>query len=209
VKILPVINTPAGLPHVLSKDDTYGNYHFRANTIFHPNTWAMTRNPTLYPSPNTFNPARWLTPSYPTFRSPLSHYPSLSFTPMPIFGYGPRRCPGIHIAEKSLFIQAAYIGWACTLKLKPGVSIDEDELFATTEAATGIASGLGFASGMGTPLAPKRWDFDVLPRKDREQVVRSEALIAAELDPLGPGKGGRRRVERIAFKREGGWNPSF
>jgi len=168
----------------------------------------MTRNPSLYPSPNTFNPARWLTPSYPTFRSPLSHYPSLSMTPMPIFGYGPRRCPGMYIAERNLFIQAAFIGWACTLKPKEGVSVNEDELFTTAEMSNGLATGLT-PMGMGNLLAPKRWDFEVLPREGREQVVRREALRAAELDPLGPVKGGRRRVERIAFKRQGGWNPSF
>jgi hypothetical protein len=115
----------------------------------------------------------------------------------------------MHIAERSLFIQAAYIGWACTLKLKPGVRIDADDLFTAAETSTGMASGFGFASGMGTPLAPKRWDFDVLPRKGREQVVRREALSAAERDPLAAVGTVGRRVERIAFKREGGWNPSF
>lgn len=131
---------------------------------------------------------------------------------MPIFGYGPRRCPGLHIAERSLFIQAAFIGWACTLKLKPGARIGEDELFTASKMTSATATGIGMTSGLGkgTPLAPKRWDFDIVPRKGRESVVKQEALSAAERDPLGSGGArGRRRVERIAFKREGGWNPSF
>ena len=114
----------------------------------------------------------------------------------------------MYIAERNLFIQAAFIGWACTLKPKEGVSVNEDELFTTAEMSNGLATGLT-PMGMGNLLAPKRWDFEVLPREGREQVVRREALRAAELDPLGPVKGGRRRVERIAFKRQGGWNPSF
>lgn len=157
----------------------------------------MTHNPSLYPSPNTFNPARWLTPSYPTFRSPLSRYPSLSLMPMPLFGYGPRRCPGMHIAERSLFIQAAYIGWACTLVSKPDAGITADDFTTAQMGMTGLVS------------APKRWAFDVVPRKGREVVVRREALLAADKDPLKTGAGVMRRVERIAFKREGTFNPSY
>ena len=173
----------------------------------------MTRDSSLYPSPHTFNPARWLTPSYPTFRSPLSHYPSLSLAPMPIFGFGPRRCPAVHIAERSLFIQAAFIGWACTLKLKPGVTINENELFTAAGAmSSATVTGLGITNAMGMAIisAPKQWEFDIVPRKGREHVVRREAVSAAEGDPLRSREAaGRRRVERIAFKREGGWNPSF
>jgi cytochrome P450 len=77
---------------------------------------AIHRDLNLYPDPESFNPARWLEPSYPTYREPITTYPTLqNFS---AFGFGRRICPGLNIAERSLNIVAARIAWACEISSK-------------------------------------------------------------------------------------------
>lgn len=103
--------TAGGVPHKLVKDDIYDGYFIPAGTNIHANQWAIHRDDALYPDPETFNPERWLDPSYPTYKEPLTTFPNLqNFSS---FGFGRRICPGQNIAERSLNILAARIVWAC------------------------------------------------------------------------------------------------
>ncbi|KAF8712198.1 cytochrome P450, partial [Rhizoctonia solani] len=56
------------------------------------NVWAITRDESVYVDPEKFNPDRFLDPDVP-------HAPA--------FGWGRRKCPGIHFGETSLFITIA------------------------------------------------------------------------------------------------------
>lgn len=67
----------------------------------------------VYPDQQLFNPARWLDPSYPTYKEPLTTYPNChNFTS---FGYGRRACPGYDYAERALVIMVAQMAWACNI----------------------------------------------------------------------------------------------
>lgn len=71
---------------------------------------AITRDPTLYPSPDTFSPSRWLSPTSPCFLSPLSSYPTIKgFT---TFGYGRRVCQGVDLVEAELLVGIGGMAWA-------------------------------------------------------------------------------------------------
>ena len=68
----------------------------------------------MYPDGKSFNPARWLEPAYPTYKTPLSVYPNChNFA---AFGYGRRACPGVEFAERSLVILIAKLGWAVNVR---------------------------------------------------------------------------------------------
>ncbi|CAE6414741.1 unnamed protein product [Rhizoctonia solani] len=86
--------TPIGVPHTCYQDDTYKGYHIPKGAIVIGNAWAMTRDPLVYENPEVFDPDRYLDPS-----TPLS----------PVFGWGRRRCPGVHFAQASVFIAIASI----------------------------------------------------------------------------------------------------
>jgi pseurotin biosynthesis cytochrome P450 monooxygenase len=71
-------------------------------------------DPVMYPDQSTFNPARWLEPSYPTYKEPLTIYPNCQ--DLASFGYGRRACPGYNFAERTLVIMVARIAWALHIK---------------------------------------------------------------------------------------------
>lgn len=108
-RVWPV--TPAGVPHQLIKDDTYSGYHLPADSVVHLVTWSCGRDETRYPDPDIFNPDRWLDPKFPTYREPLTEYPTLTNTLM--FGAGRRQCPGMAVGTRNVYIQAMMLAWAC------------------------------------------------------------------------------------------------
>ena len=60
----------------------------------------MVRNPELYPEPEAFRPERFLVPADEQTEKlcdPRNY----------VFGFGRRRCPGLHLIEQSLWIVMA------------------------------------------------------------------------------------------------------
>ena len=115
--------TAGGIPHMTTRDDVYEGFWIPKGTNVHANQWLVThfaalfccliqielktpraihRDPELYPDPDSFNPARWLEPAYPTYCEPLSTYPNLQN--ISAFSFGRRICPGLNIAERLLNI---------------------------------------------------------------------------------------------------------
>ncbi|USP75348.1 uncharacterized protein yc1106_02622 [Curvularia clavata] len=113
--------TAGGLPHTLTRDDVYEmkdgrRLFFPARSNFHPVQWSIHREPNRYPDPDNFRPERCLEKGWPTFKEPLTQYPSLqNFS---AFGFGRRICPGLNIAEQSLYILISRIAWCCNLSCK-------------------------------------------------------------------------------------------
>ncbi|KIW10225.1 hypothetical protein PV08_11186 [Exophiala spinifera] len=156
--------TAGGVPHELIKDDVYEGYFFPAGTNVHANQWAIHRDPELYPSPDEFNPARWLEPEYPTFREPLTKFPNLQN--YSCFGFGRRICPGMNIAENSLHLLVARIAWAATISPKPGVTVPEYD----------------YTSGFN--VQPKPFTFNLEARNGRDAIIQRVWDAGKGRDPL-------------------------
>ncbi|KAI1117149.1 cytochrome P450 2C3 [Nemania sp. NC0429] len=109
---------PTGIPHAVEKDDVYNGYFIPAGATIHALEWAMTRDEEMYPDGETFNPARWLEPGYPTYREPLTAYPKLSGFSQ--FGFGRRTCQGIPLVEQDLFLSMGGMAWAFDIRKKRG-----------------------------------------------------------------------------------------
>ena len=74
-------------------------------------TVAFTRNPQLYPEPEEFRPERWLESSYPTYKEPLTRYPTIS-AGNTAFGFGRRACLGQDLTEIETFTVMGAVAWA-------------------------------------------------------------------------------------------------
>lgn len=161
-RVWPV--TPAGVPHMLTQDDVYEGYHLKAGTVVHLVTWATGRDPERYPDPDSFKPERWLEPSYPTYREPLTEFPTLLNTMM--FGAGRRSCPGMLVGAKNVYIQVMMLVWACNLrraKDKKGEEI--------------VPPFYDFVSGFN--VFPKPFKFKMSPRSETRMKMVEEAYQKA------------------------------
>ncbi|KAF9568160.1 cytochrome P450 [Agrocybe pediades] len=99
--------SPLALPHAVTKDDIYNGCFIPAGAVVMGNTWAVTRDPTLFSDPDRFNPDRYL----PYFDKSIPHDPkNLPLSPHEFaFGYGRRICAGLHYADAMFFISMARV----------------------------------------------------------------------------------------------------
>ncbi|KAK0726719.1 cytochrome P450 [Lasiosphaeria miniovina] len=107
---------PTGIPHAIEKDDIYNGYFIPAGATIHALEWGITRDEQMYPDAENFNPRRWLDPSFPTFREPLTQYPNLNGFSQ--FGFGRRTCQGIPVVEQDLFLTMGGMAWAFDVRKK-------------------------------------------------------------------------------------------
>ncbi|KAL1873476.1 hypothetical protein VTK73DRAFT_924 [Phialemonium thermophilum] len=101
---------PTGIPHAAEKDDVYNGYFIPARATIHALEWGITRDESVYPDPETFNPERWLSPLYPTYREPLTRHPNLDGYSQ--FGFGRRTCQGVPVVEQDLLLSVGGMAWA-------------------------------------------------------------------------------------------------
>jgi len=87
----------------------------------------MSQNPTTYSSspPSVYDPSRWLDPSSPNFKSPLTEHPRLKGHH--IFGRGKRVCPGQDLAEAELLVFCGNLVKHFDLGKKDGIEIGPDQ----------------------------------------------------------------------------------
>ncbi|KAI9568147.1 cytochrome P450 [Boletus coccyginus] len=92
---------PLGIAHRATEDIIWGDYCIPAGTRVFGNHWAISRNPDVFPNPDTFDLTRWLT-SDGNLRNDIK---------FPAFGFG----------RRSLFINTVFSLWSFHL------SVDESE----------------------------------------------------------------------------------
>lgn len=107
--------TTLGFAHRAQTDIVYKNICIPEGAIVFGNHWAISRDASVYPNPDEFDPQRWLN-SDGTIREDLK---------FPSFGFGRRVCPGRHIADRSIFINLALLLWSFKITEDPKNPIDQ------------------------------------------------------------------------------------
>ncbi|KAI6894767.1 hypothetical protein KC334_g11953 [Hortaea werneckii] len=69
--------TPLGVPHILTDDDVYDGFLIKKDSMIHANHYLISREPNMYPESDEWRPERWLDPSWPTYKEPLSEYTTI------------------------------------------------------------------------------------------------------------------------------------
>jgi cytochrome P450 len=110
-----------GTPHANTAPDNYQGYSIPVGTNVLGNSWAINLNEEYYPSPDSFNPLRfldtdpsslaYLSKSYVSQRAIAKGKPHPSKLGHSSFGWGRRICPGADLASNTLFIALARLLW--------------------------------------------------------------------------------------------------
>lgn len=150
---------PLALPHRLMEDDVYNGMHIPKGSLVFGNVWQMVRNPELFKEPDAFIPERYLEPVDEVTakrRDPRSY----------VFGFGRRRCPGMHLIESSLWIVMASM--IATLDITKAVD----------ERGNVIEPEVVFDNAVFR--TPKPFQCDIRPRSEQAlKVVRQAADATA------------------------------
>lgn len=187
--------TVAGIPHELIQDDVYEGYHIPAGSIIHPLEWSLGRDPAVFYNPEAFNPLRWLDSSFPTYREPLTKYPTI--TSYSQFGYGRRTCQGMAVTEADLFVGLGSLAWLFSVS-KPGASAEpstpQEETVAMSIKEQDLSLAHNMPFGLSTPPDENEIAFhfssDALNRKlshvDNNKTFVPKSFTAPATPPDSP-----------------------
>lgn len=156
---------PTGIPHQLTQDDVYNGYHIPAKSVMHPLEWGMSRNPERYPCPNTYNPDRWMDPTFPTYQEPLTRFPTICYYSQ--FGYGRRTCQGQEVTEADLFCGLGALAWG--FNIRKAINPDTGLEIPVPEMDYSIL----------LIAKPKWFQFSLTPRSEKRR-MRIKELFEAE-----------------------------
>ena len=159
------------VPHAVTQDDEYMGYFIPKGAGVLNNVWAIHMDEKRHPNPREFNPDRYKgdKQSLGDAANNGDHSKRDAFT----FGAGRRICPGIHVAERSLFLGMSRILWA--FKIEPTVDEKGRAILPDPDRLT-----------QGFVCMPEPFPAKILPRSDeRAEMVRKE-WKEAEVECLDP-----------------------
>ena len=122
--------TPLAFPHALAEDDWVDGMFLPKGTIIIVNAWGMHFDEKRFANPEKYDPDHFA--GVTTLASELANGP---YENRDHYGYGTGRrfCPGVHIAERNLFLAMAKLLWA--YNIKPGKTKPD------TDPVTGYCEG--------------------------------------------------------------------
>lgn len=126
---------PLLLPHSNSMPTQLGGYDIPANSHVMVNVWSISRDPSLWEDPITFNPNRFMT------MDKEINYKGQDFQLLP-FGAGRRKCPGMHSAALMVHITLARLVHGFSWSLPEGMTPDDMDMSETSGFNTSMKSQL-------------------------------------------------------------------
>ncbi|KAH8587006.1 cytochrome P450 [Bisporella sp. PMI_857] len=153
-----------GMMHATSEDDWYNGHFIPKGTVAVLNWWAIHMNPEIHSEPERFEPKRYLDKPLPAAEYINTNDPHDRdhFT----YGAGRRVCPGVHVAEKSLFINIVRTLWGFNVTGRKGVDGREEDI--DTRMVRGFLS------------VPVKFQCELVPRSSKHVAVMREAFKQAE-----------------------------
>ncbi len=164
LRIRPVTNI--GTPHYTTADVIYKDYFIPKGTVVTIDQYAIHYDLSRYHDPDAFKPERFL--NHPlkagAYAAHSDPYERDHFG----FGAGRRICPGMHLAENSLYITLAKILWAFEIQAPIGQNEKEEEVDVSDAA---------YEDGVNT--LPKQYKIRFVVRNARREKVLQEEWAKA------------------------------
>ncbi|KAJ7917388.1 cytochrome P450 [Mycena leptocephala] len=156
--------TPLALPHATLATEKYQGYTIPKGTTIFVNTWGIFHDPELYDDPDNFVPERYLLTENGTKPGVGGSGPK----PTLVFGFGRRICPGIHVAQNSINLNAMNLLWG--FDFNPEIDVDGKLVPADT-----------FAYKKGGLAGPLPFKCQITPRTtEKAKIIEHEFLEAAD-----------------------------
>ncbi|KAJ6594846.1 cytochrome P450 [Mycena capillaripes] len=154
---------PLAIPHATTAAEEYQGYIIPKGATIFVNVWGIFHDPALYHDPENFIPDRYLLSENGTKPGVDGN----DLRPTFVFGFGRRLCPGIHLAQNSININAMNLLWA--FDFKPALDADGNPVPPDI-----------FAYNKGASTAPKPFKCRISPRTpEKARIIESEFLGAA------------------------------
>ncbi|KAI0174355.1 putative cytochrome P450 [Pestalotiopsis sp. NC0098] len=103
-----------GVPHAVTQDDMYMGYRIPKNSTVIMNVWSVHNDPQRHPDPRRFDPSRYKDDNQTSIDA--ANNPDATKRDHFVFGAGRRRCQGMHIADRSIFLAISRLLWAFHFK---------------------------------------------------------------------------------------------
>lgn len=156
LRVRPVASV--GSPHYTDGDIVYKNYFIPKGTVVTINQYAIHEYAHRWPNSDKFDPSRYL--DYPLKAGQYVGQADPETRDHWAFGGGRRICPGMHLAENSLFILCAKFLWAFDPRPPLGDNGKEETVVITEDLYES-----------GTTTLPKPFRCRLVPRNNT--VVRT------------------------------------
>ncbi|KAH9849106.1 cytochrome P450 [Lenzites betulinus] len=145
---------PLGAAHRSTEDDFYEGYFIPKGTTVIANLWQILHDPQTYPDPMSFNPERFIsTPGKEPQADPRSV----------VFGYGRRICPGLQLADISVWLTVAMS--LAVFRITKHVGADGKPIEPSTEYTSGAV------------IHPLPYECEITPRS-----AKARALLDAMVE---------------------------
>ncbi|KAI2618200.1 cytochrome P450 [Hypoxylon sp. NC1633] len=150
-----------GIPHAVTQDDLYLGYRIPKDATVIMNVWSIHNDPRRHPHPRQFDPMRYIDDHQTSIDA--ANNPDATKRDHFVFGAGRRRCQGIHIADRSMFLAVSRLLWAFDFKRAIDPKTGEEIVPDMNELVE------------GTMTFPKSFKANIVPRSaSKAQCVRDE-----------------------------------
>ncbi|KAI0419652.1 cytochrome P450 [Xylaria grammica] len=99
-----------GIPHPVAQDDMYMGYRIPKGSTVIVNVWAVHNDPKRHLIPWRFEPMRYIYDQQTSIDA--ANNPDVTKRDHFVFGGGRRKCQGMHIADRSIFLAISRLLWA-------------------------------------------------------------------------------------------------
>ncbi|KAK5637562.1 hypothetical protein RRF57_013277 [Xylaria bambusicola] len=165
------ITIMGAMPHALTEDSNYMGFRLPKGAALVNNVYAIHSDSVRFPRPHEFDPDRFKDDKQNFYDAAVN--PDVSQRDQFCFGAGRRICPGIHVADRSLFLGISRLLWAFDFK-RP-LDDNGNEIVPDHTKIT-----------QGFLAAPLDFEFVITPRDSkRAEIIRSE-WETAKRDSLDP-----------------------